>query len=78
MGAADRCEPSRGDDGVWTSPDLVQPVDDLGPKHDLAAFDCGSDAQTTWLDRSEHRARVAAAADLIADVHAEAIARLGR
>ena len=31
-----------------------------------------------YLARSEHRARVAAAADLILDVHAEAIERLGR
>jgi GNAT superfamily N-acetyltransferase len=30
---------------------LYSPVEDLGPKHDLAAFDCGSDAQTTWLRR---------------------------
>jgi hypothetical protein len=31
-----------------------------------------------YVARSEHRARVAAAADLIADVQADAIDRLGR
>lgn len=29
----------------------VSPVEKLEPKHDLAGFDCGSDAQTTWLRR---------------------------
>jgi GNAT superfamily N-acetyltransferase len=27
------------------------PVEDLGAKHLVADFDCGSDAQTTWLHR---------------------------
>jgi len=31
-----------------------------------------------YVERSEHRARVAAAAGLIMDVHADAIDRLGR
>lgn len=31
-----------------------------------------------YVTRSDHRTRVAAAADLIADVHAEAIERLGQ
>lgn len=26
-------------------------VEELNPKHDLDTFDCGSDAQTTWLRR---------------------------
>ncbi len=30
-----------------------------------------------YVERSEHRARVAAAADLVLDVHADAIRRLG-
>jgi len=30
---------------------LYAPVEPLDGKHDLADFDCGSDAQTTWLRR---------------------------
>jgi plasmid stability protein len=44
----------------------------------ISMQDAARRAIRDYVARSEHRARVAAAADLIANVHAEAIDRLGR
>lgn len=44
----------------------------------ISMQDAARRAIREYVARSEHRARVAAAADLIMDVHAEAIDRLGR
>ncbi|HEX6328836.1 MAG TPA: ribbon-helix-helix protein, CopG family [Jiangellaceae bacterium] len=44
----------------------------------ISMQDAARRAIRDYVARSEHRARVAAAADLIADVHADAIDRLGR
>jgi plasmid stability protein len=44
----------------------------------ISMQDAARRAIRDYVARSEHRARVAAAADLIAYVHAEAIDRLGR
>ena len=44
----------------------------------ISMQDAARRAIREYLARSEHRARVAAAAGLIADVHANALERLGR
>lgn len=44
----------------------------------ISMQDAARRAIRDYVTRSQHRARVAAAADLIADVHADAIDRLGR
>jgi hypothetical protein len=44
----------------------------------ISMQDAARRAIRDYVERGEHRSRVAAAADLIADVHAEAIDRLGR
>lgn len=44
----------------------------------ISMQDAARRAIREYVARSEHRTRVAAAADLIMDVHAEAIDRLGR
>jgi GNAT superfamily N-acetyltransferase len=38
---------------------LTQPVRFAPDRHDVSAFDCGSDAQTTWLRRVARTAQVA-------------------
>lgn len=58
--------------------------DEQGALRDRAAAegismqDAARRAIRDYVARSEHRSRVAAAADLITDVHADAIDRLGR
>ncbi len=44
----------------------------------ISMQDAARRAIRDYIARSEHRSRVATAADLILDVHAEAIDRLGR
>ena len=58
--------------------------DEQGALRDRAAAegismqDAARRAIRDYVARSEHRSRVAAAAELITDVHADAIERLGR
>jgi plasmid stability protein len=58
--------------------------DEQGALRDRAAAegismqDAARRAIRDYVARSEHRSRVAAAAELISDVHADAIERLGR
>ena len=44
----------------------------------ISMQDAARRAVRDYLSRSEHRSRVTAAADLITDVHADALDRLGR
>lgn len=44
----------------------------------ISMQDAARRAIRDYVARTEHRSRVAAAAELIADVHADAIERLGR
>ncbi len=44
----------------------------------ISMQDAARRAIRDYIERTEHRARVSAAADLILDVHADAIDRLGR
>jgi plasmid stability protein len=55
-----------------------QGLRDRAAAEGISMQDAARRAIRDYVARSEHRARVAAAADLIADVHADAIDRLGR
>lgn len=60
------------------SVDEQQALKDRAAAEGISMQDAARRAIRDYVERGEHRARVAAAADLIAGVHAEAIDRLGR
>ena len=60
------------------SDDEQQALRERAAVEGISMQDAARRAIREYVARSEHRARVAAAADLIMDVHAEAIDRLGR
>ena len=59
------------------TPDEQQALKDRAVAEGISMQDAARRAIRDYVERGDHRARVAAAADLIADVHAEAIDRLG-
>ena len=58
--------------------DEQQALRDRAAKDGVSTQDAARRAIREYVERSEHRSRVAAAADLISDVHADALDRLGR
>ncbi len=55
-----------------------QALRDRAARDGVSMQDAARRAIREYVERSEHRSRVAAAADLIRDVHADALDRLGR
>ncbi len=55
-----------------------QALRDRAAKDGVSMQDAARRAIREYVERSEHRSRVAAAADLISDVHADALDRLGQ
>ena len=60
------------------SEDEQRALRDRAAAEGISMQDAARRAIRDYVARSEHRARVAAAAELITDVHADAIDRLGR
>ena len=60
------------------SDDEQRALRDRAAAEGISMQDAARRAIRDYVARSEHRARVAAAAELITDVHADAIDRLGR
>jgi len=58
--------------------DEQQALKDRAVAEGISMQDAARRAIRDYVDRGEHRARVASAADLIIGVHGEAIDRLGR
>ena len=60
------------------SDDEQRALRDRAAAEGISMQDAARRAIRDYVTRSEHRSRVAAAAELITDVHADAIDRLGR
>ena len=58
--------------------DEQQALRDRAARDGVSMQDAARRAIREYIERSEHRSRVASAADLISDVHADALNRLGR
>lgn len=55
-----------------------QALRDRAARDGVSMQDAARRAIREYVERSEHRSRVAVAADLISDVHADALDRLGQ
>ena len=58
--------------------EVQQALRDRAAEDGVSMQDAARRAIREYVERSEHRSRVAAAADLISDVHADALDRLGQ